>query len=241
MFRSWARSIVDLVYPRRCPVCSRSARQESSLSFDICRDCWQSIAFNTPPFCAACGRHLDAPVDGTLCGNCRSALPGFDRAFSPCVYDGPVKKLIHALKYGGKDYLCQPLCSLLVDFIREYRLPVHEIDGIVPIPLYPNRRREREFNQAQLLADGISRAYGLPLLAQALARTRPTRRQTGLSPAQRRENMRGAFRVEQPQAVRGRRLMIVDDVLTTGSTAGNAALALKEAGSIYCLVLTIAS
>jgi ComF family protein len=241
MFRSWARSIVDLVYPRRCPACKRSSRGVAYLAFDICRDCWQSIAFNTPPFCAACGRHLRETSPDVLCEKCRLSRPEFDRAFSPCVYDGTLKKLIHEFKYGGKDYLWQPLCSLLLDFIRDYRLPMGEIDGIVPVPLYPGRLREREFNQAELLAAGISRAHAIPLLAKALARTKQTARQTDLPPAGRRENVRGAFRVHEPAAVRGKRLLIVDDVLTTGSTAGAVSRALKEAGSAYCLVLTIAS
>jgi len=165
----------------------------------------------------------------------------FDRAFSVCVYDGVVKNLIHEFKYKDKQYLGKPLSKLLISFIKEYELPVSYIDYLIPMPLHRTKLREREFNQAQILCREIGAAIDKPLLENNLFRYRATETQASLEPHQRFLNVRGSFAVTEKQSVRGRNILLIDDVLTTGATASEAAQALKDAGANIVFVLTLAS
>lgn len=241
MFRTLARTFVDIIYPHKCPACKKVSSPGNCLEADICADCWRSISYNTPPFCSRCGRHLTSVDGATSCASCRNFYPAFDRAFSACVYDGTVKKLIHELKYAGKEYLGKPLGSLLIDFIRKYQLPVGSIDTVIALPLHRVRLREREFNQAHILAREVCAAFGLASASDALLKVKATGSQTDLSPEERALNVQGAFRVKDAGKITGKSILLVDDVLTTGATASEAAAALKQAHAAYVMVLTLAS
>jgi ComF family protein len=176
------------------------------------------------------------PLDASgRCALCRGNLQGFDAAYSFGAYEGALRELIHLFKYDRIRTLARPLASHLVSaFPREERF-----DAIVPMPLHWFRRWQRGFNQSALLAREIGRRCGLPVV-HAVRRRRATRPQAGLSNARRRVNVAGAFSPARGRSVRGLRVLLVDDVMTTGATASACARALKNAGASYVAVLALA-
>jgi len=176
---------------------------------------------------------------GHRCGGCRRHPPGFTYARSAAHYGDIVREALHAFKFGGRRALAAPLGDLLAEMERS-SLPVPDPDLLVPVPLHPRRERQRGFNQASLLAGRLGRAWKLPVRTDVLVRTAPTSPQTELSAAARRTNVRGAFAVRRPELVTGRHVIVVDDILTTGSTATACATCLREGGAATVGVLTVA-
>jgi ComF family protein len=175
-------------------------------------------------------------VSGGPCGICQREPPAFDRAWVAGPYEGPLRRAIHLLKYGCMTPLARPLGERLALAAA----PFSGYDAIVPAPLHWRRRWDRGFNQAELLARELSRRVGVPV-DRRLLRTRSTAPQAGLSAAERRLNVRGAFRAAGEQAgIRGKRLIVVDDVMTTGATLAACTRALKRAGAAEVAVLTLA-
>jgi len=208
----------------------------------ICIECWGKIKKNVPPFCYRCGRRLDSRgFSKTICPGCIKKPLYFDRAFSPCVYEGPIKELIHEFKYNNKEYLGATLSKLMIDFVHEYNLPIDFVDYIIPVPLYKSRLREREFNQARILSDYVAREFNKPVLNDLLIRKRPTRTQTELEDSERFLNVNGSFTVAKDGALKNLSILLVDDVLTTGATSSEAARSLKDAGANIVFVLTLAN
>ena len=176
-------------------------------------------------FCASCRTAFQNPfpldAEGR-CALCRSGLRGFDAAYSFGAYEGVLRELIHLYKYGKIKTLARPLSVLLTQ-----ALPRDEaFDAVVPVPLYWRRRLQRGFNQADLLARGLARRTGIPVV-NALRRVRPTSTQAGLSNRSRRQNVVRAFRSRN---VEGKRILLVDDVMTTGATAASCALGSQTSG-----------
>jgi ComF family protein len=166
---------------------------------------------------------------------CRTGARGFDAAYCFGFYEGPLRELIHLLKYDGMKPLAGPLGEYL-----SRALPLDEkFDAVVPMPLHWRRRLERGFNQAALLAKHLSRRRRIPVL-NTVRRIRATRTQTGLTNARRRENVRGAFRARRGRPLEGLRVLLVDDVMTTGATASACAAVLKRAGARSVTLLTLA-
>lgn len=241
MLSGLLKGFKDLIYPNYCLVCKN--RLETTKERDlVCPGCWDRIEKNLPPFCASCGRHLDAKaIEKNTCASCANVKFYFDRAFSPCPYTGTVKKLIHEFKYSGKDYLGKPLASIMNTFIRDYNLPIQHLDFIVPVPLHKSRQREREFNQAEILSRQIGKEFDKAILTDGLIRNKPTRTQTELTPQERLRNVEKSFLVSRPQLIKDKNLLLVDDVLTTGATSNEAAKSLKEAGAKIILLMTLAN
>ena len=204
------------------------------------------------PVCARCGlpfasaRALDSSV--AECGACRNDEPGFDGARNFGHYTGNLRRAVLRLKFAGDERLGKRLGELLASPWEQLpRVAELDLPLIVPVPLHPVRRRERGFNQSDLLAAGLARALGRSAGRRAarvdracLRRKRPTPPQTGLSVAARRQNLRGAFEVVEPSAVRGRCIVLVDDVMTTGTTLSACARALKRAGAAQVMGVTLA-
>lgn len=235
------KGFVDLVIQPVCLACNKPL-QQITIHDCVCLDCWSGIKMNLPPFCRRCGRTLNKDLfSKNICCECQRVPVHFDRAFSVCRYDGTAKNLIHQFKYNGKERLGSVFGKLLAGFIKEYDVPITAIDGIIPVPLHPSKLREREYNQAEILAAAVSRDFDKPLITRALVRNRPTITQTELPQEQRQNNVLGCFNVAAKEAVREKNILIVDDVLTTGATASEAARTLKSAGSAVIFVLTIAS
>lgn len=188
--------------------------------------------------CARCGLPFEneAPLDGAgLCGLCRRGATEFDWARGYGAYEGVLRHLVHLLKYGGMEPLAGPLGARLATLLPQ----AGRIDVIVPVPLDRRRQRARGFNQSELLAAELSRLSGVPLDARVLRRRRATQTQTGLTHRQRRLNVQGAFVVERPGAIAGKHVALVDDVITTGATAGACARVLKNAGAERVVVLAL--
>jgi ComF family protein len=241
MLRRLINGLTDIVYPKKCLAC-KDKLKNSSIDNLVCAQCWTGIKKNLPPFCSSCGRHLEKTnFAKAICPACQKNRHHFDRAFSPCVYTGAIKELIHEFKYKGKDYLGASLAKLMIEFIKEYDLPVRDLDFIVPMPLHKTRLREREFNQAEVLSRFIAAEFNKDLLTDTLIRHRPTKRQTDLETSQRLLNVKASFSVTGPDKLKGRNLLVIDDVLTTGATSSEAARALKEEGANIVFVLTLAN
>jgi ComF family protein len=173
-----------------------------------------------------------------LCEDCLRKRPFYDRLLAPYLYDGALMKGIHQFKYAAKAYLADSFGPLLAQFARRR---LNESTGLlaVPVPLHPKRLRERGFNQSLLLARHVAKQLDTGLDFLSLRRVRYTVPQTGLGKDERRKNVRGAFRLINPKAVKGRAVLLVDDVVTTGNTINECARVLKQAGAknIVCLVL----
>lgn len=242
MLKGLIRGLLDIIYPKICIVCKIKLKEKPNIDNLICLGCWGSIKRNLPPFCHFCGRHLEKKnITRGVCPSCTRQRFSFDRAFSPCLYEEPIKGLIHQFKYRQKDYLGFTLSRLLIEFIREYHLPIEYVDMIIPVPLHKTKMREREFNQAETLSKCLGDEFSKPVIKDNLIRRRPTKSQTELPENERLANVRGSFSVRDAAAIKTKNILLVDDVLTTASTCSEAALALKDAGANIVFVLTLAN
>jgi ComF family protein len=241
MLRWFMHGLADIIFPRTCLACKDKLGAISVHNL-ICSQCWSKVRINLPPFCHCCGRHLDKNnLTKNTCPRCLKTRLHFDRAFSPCVYTGVIKELIHSFKYNNKDYLGLTLSGLMIDFIREYNLPIDCLDLIIPIPLSKARLREREFNQARILGSHIGREFNKDVSNDALIRLRHTRTQTELDLDKRASNVKGSFSLTPKADIKGKKILLIDDVLTSGATSSEAAYVLKDAGAAIVFVLTLAN
>lgn len=235
-------TLIDIIYPKICVTCKKALKNKGSVEGIVCLECWSKIKMNVPPFCHSCGRHLEKKIiSKNICPQCSKAYFHFDRAFSPCAYEGVLKELIHEFKYKGKEHIGPALSKLMVDFIKEYNFPINHIDAIIPIPLHKTRLREREFNQSEILSRHISSVFNKDLLPKALVRQVDTKAQIDLQKDKRVSNVRDCFAVNTPQAIKDKNILLIDDVLTTASTSSEAAGILKKSGAKIVFVLTLAN
>jgi ComF family protein len=233
-WRPWVVAALDLVFPPLCPVCDGllgTGRRDP-----LCGACWEALERISPPWCRCCGAPLG--IEG-LCGACRTRRPRFAYARAALRYGDVAREAIHAFKFGGRRGLANPLGDLLAG-LGVSALPGAVPDLLVPVPLHPRRARERGYNQAILLALRLERAWGVPVAADVLLREVPTLPQADLDAAARRRNVRDAFAVRRPEVIEGRHVVLVDDVLTTGATAGECARVLIRAGAATVGVITVA-
>jgi ComF family protein len=206
----------------------------------LCVDCWPKVEFLGPPQCAACGLPFSFEMgDAALCGACVRERPAFDRARAVMVYGDVSRKMILAFKHGDRTDTAPALGRWLCRAGAEL---VHGADIVAPVPLHWTRLFERRYNQAALLAHAVGRQAGLPVIADLVERRRRTRPQVRMGPAARKRNLRGAFRVNAKRQARiqGKRVLLIDDVMTTGLTAALCAKALKATGAAAVDVLTVA-
>jgi ComF family protein len=238
-----ARQVPDSLFALFFPVLCRLCQQpiESFTSAPVCQDCLQSVRPYAGLECEKCGQFLNGPavLHGTAwCGLCRRGAFVFEKARSLGWYEGRLRDLIHLLKYDGFRPLSKPLGRILAGKLRG--LESESFDLILPVPLHSNRQRRRGFNQSALLAGELSKICGIRAGSKDCVRVRDTPPQTGLRAAQRRKNVEGAFHVPRPLGVQQRRVLLVDDVLTTGATANSCARALLDAGAQGVWVVTLA-
>jgi ComF family protein len=222
-----------------CRTCERPLADDPVPFF--CRTCWNYILPLEGAACPRCARPFVSPLASVyspthLCGDCRTRKPAFTRAWSCYPYASPLREAISLLKYERKYGLADSLCRLLTAALP----PVLEVDLVMPVPLHPARLREREFNQSLLLAESVARRLRIPLSYTNLIRTRNNPAQTSLPRSIRLTNLRRTFHVRRPEAVRARRVLLVDDVFTTGTTLNECAKMLRKAGTGDVYVLTLA-
>jgi len=236
--RTWVNAGLGFFYPEICRLCE-SERATAAEGY-VGPRCWQQVRFIKPPFCARCG----LPFEGDLttpfeCTNCREMELHFSSARSAVVARGIVLEAIHRFKYQRQLWFENFLAGL---FLREAvpALRGESWDLIVPVPLHPLKQREREFNQAERLAVHLAAALKISLNTKLLRRVNPTATQTLLTRQQRAANMRGAFAARPDQRLDGERVVLVDDVFTTGATTSACARALLGAGAGEVCVWTVA-
>jgi len=249
LLRDVLDSVLAVAFPTNCSLCGNEL---GGGRLRICGACWAELQPWQGPICERCGlpfasaRALDSSVGE--CGDCRADVSGFDAARNFGLYTGKLRKAVLRLKFGGDERLGAHLGELLA-------APWDSLAGregsnqplIIPVPLHPSRQRERGFNQSELLAMGLAQRLGkhgrntAPQVAKSvLLRRRATPPQTGLSVSARRENLRGAFEVSKLEAVRGKTIVLIDDVMTTGATLSACARALRRAGAAQVMGLTLA-
>jgi len=228
-----------LVYPEVCQICH--AERATVVEGLVCATCWRQVRFIRPPFCERCGLPFAGELTTTFeCGNCREMELYFSSARSAVAAGGLVLEIIHRYKYQRALWFEPFLADLL---IREAGpvLRAAPWDWIVPVPLHPVKEREREFNQAGCLARRLAAATKIPLNARLLKRVEPTQTQTRLSRPERAANVHRAFALRPGQPdLNGSRIVLVDDVLTTGATTSACARVLRAAGAAEVCVWTVA-
>ena len=228
-----------LLYPQVCAGCSRTLDPQEALSF--CRDCLIALDFITEPYCPLCGIAFGTEATTShLCGDCLESVHCFDRARASGFYQGLIRVVIHRFKYGGQTFLVNPLAGMLIGPGRELAR-LHRIDAIVPVPLHHRRLRQRGFNQASLLARRLGSLLQIPVDYSSLKRSRWTEPQFGLSRKQRAVNVKDAFSLKARGKLKGKGVLLVDDVFTTGETANQCVKVLKKPGGAReVVVLTVA-
>jgi ComF family protein len=235
MLTSLFEPLASLLFPARCAGCGCAVAQHALL----CRDCDQHLSRIRPPRCEVCSQPYDGAIPVFTCPNCRGEEFCFESAVAVVRSRGVVREMIHRLKYGREMWLARPLAQWMFEGLSDPRLRNAGIEALVPVPLHPVRQREREFNQSALLAAELSRCSRLPVV-HALSRRRYTGTQTKLDRKHRRQNLRDAFVLSKNMDVTNRNLLLVDDVLTTGSTLDACAAVLLEAGAGSVRALTAA-
>ena len=225
--RNGLEGLWALLFPARCLGCRRRGQP-------LCARCEEALPWVGPEVCPRCAR---ASQLGRLCGRCRNNTGPLDGLRAACTLDGVVRQGLHDLKYRQARFLAAFAADLLARALAARPL---QVDGLVPVPLSRARRRERGYNQSELIARHLSEAIGAPLLADAVERVRDTPPQVGRSAAERRENVRDAFAVLGAAGLAGQRLALIDDVATTGSTLRACAEPLKAAGAARVFGLVVA-
>ena len=232
--------LIDAVYPPRCHICHdflQCGQPENGSGF-FCQACSDDFNPITSPICPVCSAPLDASQEDHWCEDCLRKRPHYEATHACYLYDGAVMDVIHQFKYGAKSYLSESLGPLFAQFTGNLFLKSDKL-LTMPVPLHPKRLRERGFNQSLLLARHVAVQLGTDLDFLSLRRIKYTSPQTGLGKEERRKNVRNAFQLTHSEAVKGKTVLLVDDVATTGNTLNECARILKKSGSrdVFCLVL----
>ena len=226
LFEHWRGQLLDLIFPPRCVNCRR-------VGAALCADCLSKIERVAPPFCAQCSHPLKR--SDQTCAQCRQYPLHIAQIRSVAYHEGTAREAIHALKYNRRTDLAAPLGLLLEQQLA--RAPI-EFDAITAVPLAPARLHTRGYNQSELLARALAGRCSRPYVGD-LRRVRETADQVGLDANARRQNVSGAFEAD-PASFRGRRVLVIDDVCTTGATLDACAIALLDSGAkaVYGLTVT---
>ncbi len=232
------RGILDLLYPPRCEACGRLRRDP------ICHDCAAAIERIQPPVCETCGEPFDPRAQAApKCAQCRRrGTRPFSAARSAAYYEGPLAAAIRRFKYHGQLVLARPLAHLMLEALQNgpaADLDAGTVDVVCAVPLHGSRLRERGFNQSAVLAEVVAEAIGRPLKS-LLSRTRATLPQVELPAASRAANVRGAFEARLQEVIQGQRVLLIDDLFTTGATLLESARALRRAGAAEVRIFALA-
>ncbi len=233
VLREMSETAIVFLYPAKCRVCD-DLLGVARVPY-ICADCWQDIQFLEPPWCDICG----IPGVNGLCDACATSPPRYGQLRTVALYQTTLQQAIHLFKFEKRKVFARHLVQLINAHIP-VDCDVATYDFVLPIPIHKKRLRERGFNQATLLAAGIAEAAGVPVLTNTLVRKRHTVAQSSLDREARQQNIVGAFDVLAPDIIRGKRLLVIDDVFTTGATIREAVNELWTVDPAEIDVLTLA-
>lgn len=221
---------LNILFPESCPVCQQSSSEHATAP--LCPECWQSIVPYEGPICKKCGKPLLSEAS-TICGECLTDEPAFDWARSFGIYENILKKGINLLKYHGKKRLSKPLSNFLC------YLDLPAAHAIIPVPVHNNRLRQRGFNQSALLGRYLAKTLQIELILNCLVKIKDTLPQVGLRSKERNENIKRSFSVRNKDLIVGKKILLLDDVITTGATIRECSKVLKKAGAedIYVIAL----
>lgn len=243
LFKEYARTLLDIVAPASCHLCSGTLRGARPYDTAVCHSCICAMRRTPLAICEICGNGLKTQTALTTlrCSTCRRGALPYHRLKTCYLYEGKTRELIHTFKYGNRPYLAKTVASLMKDALTHDGDRYFETaDLLVPVPLHPSREREREFNQSQVLAQALSVLLAAPV-APLLKRTKNTRPQVELGPQERELNLRGAFTpADDLPDLRGKKIVLIDDIVTTGSTVRAAASLLADACAADISVLAFA-
>ncbi len=250
MIRRVTRAVIDAVMPRSCLACRTpipKCRAAEDLRAWLCANCIRELPRLTPPFCSKCGESFDGAITTTFrCANCADRKLRFDFSISAYRADGPARELIHRFKYSRTLALRQVIGRMLMHALDDPRIAADPRDGwlLVPVPLHRSRENARGFNQSREAALMLAELTGMTVV-DCLARIRATETQASMGRNERLQNIRGAFAMSASEKVRARikgaRILVVDDVLTTGATTDECArILLRDGGAKKVVVITVA-
>ncbi len=230
--------LLDILYPRHCFACDNSLHEE--INNYICVSCLEKIKKTKVRRCVKCGFELGPGIttSNNGCPECENTNLKFEKSFFVSDNKDPIKNLIHQFKYKKHICLAKPLGHLLIKLLSQEI--ICEIDVIVPVPLHWKKKQKRGFNQSKLMAKKICKKLSLPISINNLHRVKNTLSQTQLSRLQRQKNVYGAFKVKNPEKFNKKNVLLVDDVLTTGTTAAECAKSLKNAGVNKVFLIALA-
>jgi competence protein ComFC len=220
--------LLNILFPSKCPTCGGIS--DSHIYNPICSGCWGKIERYIGYSCSICGIPVISEY-ATVCENCLKGVP-FKKVLYYGIYEGVLKEAIHLLKFNKIKRLSKPLSTLFLD------LPIPQADGLVAVPLYSKKLKEREFNQTALISNALSKELKIPFFSNALFKVKETPPQTGLKREERLKNLKNAFSASE--MVKGLDLMLIDDVITTGTTVTECSKALIKAGAKNIYVLALA-
>lgn len=205
----------------------------------FCGACWSQLNFITKPYCRICCFEFGFdPGDGNdICLKCNTTPPSYNLARSALRFDEYSKKLIHALKYHDSTFIASNFAKIIVNMHKEIILGA---DFIIPVPMHKWKRLFRLYNQSQILASALAKETSIKMLPDVLMKIKHTKSQTGLSKKQRQENLKGSIVVVKKDIIKGKKIILIDDVMTTGSTVDLCASKLKKAGAKEVIVICIA-
>ena len=220
-----------MLFPETCPVCHETSSDHTIAP--ICTGCWNSIQPYEGPKCDKCGIPLDSDSSIT-CGECIKDEPVYRSVRTFGLYKGPLRKAINLLKYHNMKRLSKPLSGLILG------MEMPRANAVIPVPLYKDRLRQREFNQSALLAKYAAKETGTSLLFDCLVKVKDTMPQVGLSSRERRRNIRNAFKIQNKEVIERKDILLIDDVITTGATVRECSRVLKKAGAGDIHVMALA-
>lgn len=235
MLQTIGRVASSLIFPKTCETCDALLPATDLLG--VCGACAGKILKISAPFCPGCGR--PCAYENTRCGQCGHEEFCFDRAYAACYYEGKTSELLQAFKFGGRKSLRCFFARLLTGFIRVHLDP-QAFDAVVSVPLDPAKQRERGYNQALLLSAPVARELAKPELSSFFKKKKTFKTQSSLNKTERARNIEGTFFVTDAEPFSEKRILLVDDILTTGFTASECAGTLKQAGARAVTVLAAA-
>lgn len=230
-------AMLDMALPPRCHLCRRYIAEAGQIH--ICPACRDTLPLVSSPCCSRCGRPFDGAGDDHPCGACLHQPPPWESARAALLYDGACRELIHAFKYRHRFHLRRCLALMTQEQLTPFATQCRA-DLLMAVPLHHSKLRQRGFNQALLVAELLANFWRLPLNRHTLQRTHATVSQTELSAEQRFANLRDAFAVTNPATIKDQRILLVDDVFTTGATLAACSRCLLRAGAAAVCCVTIA-